>query len=110
MMIFTGLLTVTNERGEIRVCALVATKSHSQFELTLKEMQLSLNLFGHSQPHVFYTDNMADKQFLEVSFPSLRGDVVPVEKYAHLDPLVIPTNIVVSMKDTSSAIDDTICT
>lgn len=109
-MIFTGLLTVTNERGEIHVCALVATKSHSQFELALKEMRLSLNLFGHSQPHVFYTDNMADKQFLEASFPSLRQDVVPIEKYSHLDPLVIPTNIMISVKNTSSVIDNTICT
>ncbi|KAJ3753482.1 hypothetical protein EV360DRAFT_74483 [Lentinula raphanica] len=29
--IFTALLTVTNDRGEIRVCNFVTTKSHSQF-------------------------------------------------------------------------------
>src|SRR6266516_5264262 len=82
---YPGLLTVTNEKGEIRVCALVATKSHSQFEIALKSMQESLHLYGHSQPAIFYPDNMADKQFLEASFPSLREDIIPVEKYAHLD-------------------------
>jgi hypothetical protein len=33
--VFIGLLTVTNEYGEIRVMALVATKSHAQFEIAL---------------------------------------------------------------------------
>lgn len=36
--VFTALLTVTNEKGEIRVCNLVATKSHSQFELALQRI------------------------------------------------------------------------
>lgn len=90
--IFVGLLTVTNEKGEMRVCNLVATKAHSQFELGLKRMQESLVLFGHKQPHVFYTDNMADKAFLESSFPSLRENITPIEKYAHLPLLTIPND------------------
>jgi hypothetical protein len=92
------LLTVTNEKGEIQVCDLVATKAHSQFELALKRMQESLDLYGHSQPTLFYTDNMADKAFLEASFPSLRQNVVPVEKYSHLEPIAIP-NIHVLIKN-----------
>lgn len=110
MQVFTGLLTVTNEKGEIRVCDLVATKAHSQFELALKRMRESLDLFGHPQPTLFYTDNMSDKQFLEESFPSLRNDVVPIQKHAHLDPLLIPADVQIHIKRTSSAIDDAVRT
>ena len=47
---------------------------------------------------------MADKQFLEASFPSLQEDVVPVEKYAHLNALVLDAQIVV--KHSAQAIND----
>ena len=30
-LIWVGRLTITNQKAEIRVCDLVATKSHSQF-------------------------------------------------------------------------------
>lgn len=66
-----ALLTVTNEMGEIRVCNLVATKAHSQFELALEYMRGSLERYGHDLPEVFYMDNMLDKEFLEKCFPSL---------------------------------------
>ncbi|KAF8056942.1 hypothetical protein FPV67DRAFT_1637573 [Lyophyllum atratum] len=108
--VFTGLLTVTNEKGEMRVCSLVGTKAHSQFELALKRMRQSLNLYGHSQPIIFYTDNMSDKQFLEESFPSLLEDVVPTEKYAHLEPISLPVDTRVFVKQASSTIDDAIRT
>ncbi|KAJ7817148.1 hypothetical protein B0H13DRAFT_2379853 [Mycena leptocephala] len=90
--IFVALLTVTNEKGEIRVCNLVATKSHSQFELALTRMRESLEQYGHDQPAIFYTDNMGDKEFLERCFPSLREAVISVEKYSHLPALEIPTS------------------
>ncbi|CAK5267877.1 unnamed protein product, partial [Mycena citricolor] len=88
--IFIALLTVTNELGEIRVCNLVATKSHTQFELALDRMRESLKRYGHDQPAIFYTDNMADKAFLERCFPSLCEDVVAVEKYSQLECLELP--------------------
>ena len=69
-------------------------------------MSKSLNLYGHSQPSIFYTDNMADKQFLEECFPSLRQDVVPVEKYGHLEEFVIPLNIPIFVKNTIDSIND----
>ncbi|KAF8971765.1 hypothetical protein BDZ97DRAFT_1650519, partial [Flammula alnicola] len=107
VMIFTGLLTVTNEKGEIRVCALVAMEAHSQFELALKKMRESLDQYGHVPPLAFYTDNvLGDKPFLESSFPSLLQDVVSVEKYADLEPLVLPSNIVVLVKASWNAIED----
>ncbi|KAF8870351.1 hypothetical protein CPB84DRAFT_1754505 [Gymnopilus junonius] len=79
--VFTALLTVTNEKGEIRSCNLVATKSHKQFELALHAILKSLHLYGHLPPGLAFTDNIqGDRQFLEESFPSLREGVVPVEK------------------------------
>lgn len=102
---FTALLTVTNEKGEIRICNFVATKSHSQFEDALARMRTSLNLYGHRQPLLFFTDNMADKHLLETSFPSLRNDVVPLEKYANYDPLEIPADVQVFTKDSTHSID-----
>ncbi|KAF8202738.1 hypothetical protein K438DRAFT_1522298, partial [Mycena galopus ATCC 62051] len=56
--IFTALLTVTNEKGEIRVCMFVATKSHSQYEDALRHLAEDLTVYGHDLPEVFYTDNI----------------------------------------------------
>jgi hypothetical protein len=110
VQIFCGLLTVTNQKGQIRVCTLVATKSHSQFELALKRMRESLDKYGHIQPTLFYTDNIADKAFLESSFPSLRQNVIPVEKYSHLEPITIPSDIHVLVRNSVSSIDDAVRT
>lgn len=104
--IFIALLTITNEKGEIRVCNLVATKSHSQFELALNRMRESLILYGHDQPQIFYTDNMSDKDFLERCFASLREDVIAVEKYSHLEPLTIPVATSVIEMDEADKIDE----
>ncbi|KIK66744.1 hypothetical protein GYMLUDRAFT_238979 [Collybiopsis luxurians FD-317 M1] len=52
-------------------------------------MQDSLTIYGHTSPSIFYTDNMADKEFLENAFPSLCEDLVPIEKYSNLEPLTI---------------------
>ncbi|KAJ7870055.1 hypothetical protein B0H14DRAFT_2279771, partial [Mycena olivaceomarginata] len=89
--IFTALLTVTNEKAEIRVCVFVATKSHSQYEEALHRLADDLPIYGHESPEVFYTDNMSDKPMLEKIFPSLRTGVVPVEKHSHLPMFVSPS-------------------
>ncbi|KIM48835.1 hypothetical protein M413DRAFT_59520 [Hebeloma cylindrosporum] len=104
--IFIGTLTVTNEKNQIRVCCFVATKSHSQYELALNRMRESLSLYGHSQPSLFYTDNMLDKKFLEDCFPSLRENVIPVEKYGHLEELKVPPEISIFIKNTRDTIND----
>lgn len=88
--IFTALLTVTNEKGEIRVCVFVATKSHSQFEDALRRLAEDLVVYGHNLPEVFYTDNMVDKAMLEKIFPSLTEAVIPIDKYSHLAPFETP--------------------
>ena len=98
--VFIGLLTVTNEMGEIRVLALVATKAHSQFEIALKRMSESLELYGHSQPKLFYTDDLKDKGFLEKTFKSLLEGVHPIDKFANLSILTLPEKWVVTTKST----------
>ncbi|SRR6266571_1599103 len=48
--IFNGLWTLINEKGEIKVCNLVAMKAHSPFKLGLNCTQQSLEIYGHPQP------------------------------------------------------------
>ena len=103
---FTAIISLTNERNEIRLCNFVATKSHSQFELALKEIRNSLGLYGHPQPTLFYTDNISDKKFLEDCFPSLRQGVTPVEKHGHLEELIIPFGTAILVKNNPNAIND----
>ncbi|KAJ6548260.1 hypothetical protein B0H10DRAFT_2243150 [Mycena sp. CBHHK59/15] len=79
-----------DEKGEIRVCVFVATKSHSQFEDALRRLAEDLVVYGHNLPEVFYTDNMVDKAMLEKIFPSLTEAVIPIEKYSHLAPFETP--------------------
>jgi hypothetical protein len=100
------LLTITNENGEIRVCNLVATKSHSQFELALARMRESLRIYGYDQPAIFYTDNMSDKDFLERCFPSLCDAVVAIEKYSHLDALDVPSTTHIHIMDDIHQIEE----
>ncbi|KAF7324049.1 3'-5' exonuclease domain-containing protein [Mycena kentingensis (nom. inval.)] len=88
--IFTALLTVTNEKGEILVCVFVATKSHSQYEDALRKLAHDLVVYGHNLPEVFYTDNMVDKPMLEKLFASLREGVSPVEKHSNLPMFIDP--------------------
>ncbi|KAJ7644559.1 hypothetical protein FB45DRAFT_1116123, partial [Roridomyces roridus] len=88
--IFTALLTVTNEKGEIRVCVFVATKSHSQYKDALQRLADDLHIYGHNQPEVFYTDNMIDKPMLESMFSSLRAGVNPVDKHGDLPEFIGP--------------------
>ncbi|KAF8867530.1 hypothetical protein CPB84DRAFT_1859325 [Gymnopilus junonius] len=105
--VFTALLTVTNEKGEICTCNLVATKAQLQYELALTHMHQSLSLYGHMHPLTFYTDNMADKPFLECCFPSLQNDVVPKEKYGDLKPFDIP-HIEILPKDSVLSINNAV--
>jgi len=105
--VFTATLTVTNEYGDVRVLAYVATKSHAQYESALLKMKASLEMYGHAQPMIFYTDNpAADKQFLEQMFPSLKADVVPVEIYPMLKQLELPDEIGVSPQSSASGIEE----
>ncbi|KIK60525.1 hypothetical protein GYMLUDRAFT_261499 [Collybiopsis luxurians FD-317 M1] len=106
VQVFIGLLTMTNEKGEIQLCNLVASKSQSQYESALRNLSNSLAMYGHPQPSICYTDNMADKPFVESIFPSLHADIVPVENHSHLDPLLIPDNVQIITLQSAQQIDD----
>jgi len=72
-------------------------------------MRESLTMYGHSQPTLFYTDNMSDKALLESAFPSLREGVTPVEKYSNLDPFTL-TDVQVVVRDNEPAINAALST
>lgn len=97
--VFCGLLTMTNEFGEIRICDLVPTKAHSQFDLALKRMSDSIRTYGMEPPKVIFTDNMADKRMLEEHFPSLKTGVHPVLDN-DLPFLTLPDNVEVRVCQT----------
>lgn len=105
---YAGLFTVTNQLGEVRMCDLVATKAHSQIEPHLHACNDSLIRYGYMQPEAFYTDNMADMDLLQNSFPSLTLGVTPVEKYGHLVPMTIPDKIQMFVLDTAMGIDNAV--
>lgn len=86
----------------------MSTKAHSQFELGLAATRHSLNLFNHCQPEAAYTDNLADKPFLESIFPSLRAGVVPVQDHAHLEPLLLPSDVKICVRRGHNAINSAI--
>jgi len=73
-------------------------------------MRESLELYGHRQPELFYTDNMADKSFLESSFDSLRENVVPVEKYGNLEPFILPADVQIFVRTGDTAINAALST
>ncbi|RDB16051.1 hypothetical protein Hypma_003473 [Hypsizygus marmoreus] len=94
VQVFTAVLSMTNRDGQLRICDLVATKSHSQFELAMQQMDESLDLYGLPKPLAFYTDATLDRHFLETC----------------LEPLSLPDDVHVFVKSTTLAIDDAIRT
>lgn len=105
---FSGLLTMTNEYGQIHVCDLVPTKAHSQFTIALTQMHESLDLYGLRQPCIVFTDTMADKAFLKSTFPSLKEGVTLVSSYDGLEPLSIPSTVQIQIKTSLLQIEATI--
>lgn len=105
---FEGLLSITNQFGEIQVCDLVPTKAHSQLDITLSQMQNSLILYGLREPEIFYTYNMTDKPMLEQHFPSLKESVQPITKHS-LPPLFeLSANVEIKVTKQASEIHDII--
>ena len=99
---------MTNEFGEIRICDLVPTKAHSQFDIALTRMNHSIHLFGLDPPCVIFTDNLADKPMLERHFPSLKEGVRPVNTHGDLPLLQLPFGCVPKLCRTSTQINSVI--
>ncbi|BGP51804.1 hypothetical protein JCM10450v2_007760 [Rhodotorula kratochvilovae] len=112
--VFTGLLTVTNEFGEIKQCALVPTKAHDQFLPALESMNTHLSLYGHDPPSLFYTDNpRGDTAVLRQAFPSLTRNTAPASDaspHAHLPPFTSLSLDAPVILSTLSAAHDTLGT
>lgn len=99
-------MCIANERGEIRGFVLCPSKSQSAFTPCLLEMKESLQLYGHPQPHLAFTDNVVtDKPFLTSIFESLQKDVVPISKYGKLERFRLPSNIRVVILDTATKVE-----
>ena len=70
--LFKGLVTGTNEIGEIRVQFHIVTDGQDQFVLALKNLLDTLNAYGHAHPNLFTTDVPAtDDAFFKEQLPSL---------------------------------------
>ncbi|KAG0161863.1 hypothetical protein DFQ30_005160, partial [Apophysomyces sp. BC1015] len=61
-----------NEYEEIRMQALVPSKSLAHLRNPFQQMLQSYNVYGHKPPELFFTDNVrGDQQFLKEVLPSL---------------------------------------
>ena len=99
---------MTNEFGEIRICDLVPTKAHSQFDIALTRMNHSIKLFGLEPPRIIFTDNLADKPMLERHFPSLKDGVRPVNSLGDLPVLKLPSGCIPKVFQTATQINSAI--
>jgi len=73
-------------------------------------MHESLELYGHQQLEPFYTNNMADKSFLELSFDSLHEIFVPVKKYGNLKPLILSADVQIFVRTEDTVINAALST
>ncbi|KAJ3124653.1 hypothetical protein HK098_000938 [Nowakowskiella sp. JEL0407] len=94
-----GLYTLVNEYEEIRMQTFMPTKSFSHLIQPFNNLQQSLKNFGHSEPDLFFTDNVTnEKEFLLKSFPSLGQNIqTPANVMTHLDTYEIPKTIAISI-------------
>ncbi|CAJ1958310.1 unnamed protein product [Cylindrotheca closterium] len=85
--LFKGLITVTNEIGEIRLQFHVVTDDHEQFRPSLIAFLETVKAYGQNPLELVFTDNVqADRQFYLDTFPSL------AEAQARLDRIVTGGN------------------
>ena len=78
---FTALYTVLHEYDETLVQFLVPTKSISHLKYAFDALHRSLDFYGHSQPHIFFTGNVhGDKNVMKSVFTLLKSNVIPLDK------------------------------
>ena len=71
--IFKGLVTATNEYGEIRIQFNVVTDGQDQFRGVLEDFNNTISMYGHKQPYLVVTNYpVNDKQFFFEMIPSLK--------------------------------------
>ncbi|PPQ75274.1 hypothetical protein CVT24_007402 [Panaeolus cyanescens] len=77
--------------------------------VTRLSLALAVLLISDSQLNLL-PDNISDKPFLEAAFPSLRKGVIPVDKYGHLVPYVLPSHVQIHTRRDEAAINNTLST
>lgn len=99
-------MCIANERGELRSFVLCASKAHSAFVPALFAIKESLNLYGHTQPHLAFTDNVAaDKPVVTSVFKSLTKNVVPISKYGKLERFQLSSSTAVIVLNTADRVE-----
>src|SRR5882762_3133122 len=89
--IFGALHSVVNEYGECCAMTLTINKAHNQIMPALAAIPASLQMYGHGEVELVYTDNVrGDKAELERAFPSLSQGVTPIT--AELPVLTWPSD------------------
>ena len=72
--VFKGLVTATNEVGEIRIQFHVVTDGHDQMLDSIQKFLQTVTEYNQAAPKILTTDNVpGDKPFLLSSFPSLQA-------------------------------------
>ena len=72
--IFKGLVTATNEVGEIRIQFHIVTDGFDQFTTPLEQFLVTMNAHGHNPTELLGTDNPSrDAAFFLDKLPSLRA-------------------------------------
>ncbi|KAF8894864.1 hypothetical protein CPB85DRAFT_1257404 [Mucidula mucida] len=70
----------------------------------------SFETYGLTPPQCVFTDNMADKSFLEEAFPSLREGVTAIAPHDELEVLSIPDDVRILVQTSLTQIETTILT
>jgi len=70
--VFKGLVTATNEHGEIRIQFHIVTDSHEQMSAAIAAFRQTTEAYGQPPVKLFFTDNPSgDKAFFQSAIPSL---------------------------------------
>lgn len=111
--IFSALLSVGNEYGELKMLNLVPTKSHLHAEPALRRIGKNLTAHGNEDPKVFYSDNTkADAGLLGRCFGrslSSNTNTTTPNIITSLPPLKVPESIKTVYVDTLLGINEACC-
>jgi len=107
--VFKGLITATNEFGEIRLQFHVVTDDHEQFKAAFSAFSKTIQEYGQPEVELLSTDNVAgDRNFYLGILPSLRQSQTRVDALAataeHNDDNQLPD--CTYEEDSASTFDD----
>ena len=75
IQVFKGLVTATNEHGEIRIQFYVVTDGHDQMESAIQAFLATTNAYGQRPLDLIFSDNpAADDEWFKSQIPSIQLD------------------------------------